>query len=278
MLRRAMGKKKPEEMARHREKFRAGCADKAIDAAKADEIFDLMEKFAGYGFNKSHAAAYALLAYHTGWLKVHFPAEFYASNMSVEIDNTDKLKVLIDDAKQFDVEFEPPDVNRGSYRFEPIDAKRVRYGLGAVKGTGQGAIEAIVAAREAGGAFRSLFDFCARVDRQRVNKRAVEALVKAGAFDALHAERSPAGAGPSQAGRAPSGGSAEGAWGRASLLASISLAFDWADTQEVNQSQSGLFDFGDSHAASTHEPALVAAEPFDVRERLSFEKAALGFY
>jgi DNA polymerase III subunit alpha len=253
MLRRAMGKKKPEEMATHREKFRAGCAARSIGADKADEIFDLMEKFAGYGFNKSHAAAYALLAYHTGWLKVHFPAEFYASNMSVEIDNTDKLKVLIDDAKQFDVEFEPPNVNRGTYRFEPIDAKRVRYGLGAVKGTGQGAIEAIVAAREEGGAFGSLFDFCARVDRQRVNKRAVEALVKAGAFDALHAER-------------------------ASVLASISLAFDWADTQEVNQSQGGLFDFGDSHAASTHEPALIAADTFTVRERLSFEKAALGFY
>jgi DNA polymerase-3 subunit alpha len=277
LLRRAMGKKKPEEMAKQRERFRSGCAVKAIDADKADEIFDLMEKFAGYGFNKSHAAAYALLAYHTGWLKVHHPAEFYAANMSVEIDNTDKLKVLIDDATQFDVAFEPPDVNRGVYRFEPIDAKQVRYGLGAVKGTGQGAIEAIVAARESGGTFRSLFDFCARVDRQRVNKRAVEALVKAGAFDALNADRA-AGAGPSQAGHAPSGGRAEGAWGRASLLASVSLAFDWADTQEVNQSQGGLFDVGDSHAASTHEPALVHAEPLSVRERLSFEKAALGFY
>ena len=259
ILRKAMGKKKPEEMAKQRTIFRQGAADKGIGAEQADEIFDLMEKFAGYGFNKSHAAAYALLAYHTGWLKVHFPAEFYAANMSVEIDNTDKLKVLIDDAKQFDVGFEPPDVNRGVYRFEPIDAKRVRYGLGAVKGTGQGAIEAIVAARDGtdgaagGGPFRSLFDFCARVDRQRVNKRAVEALVKAGAFDALHADR-------------------------AALLASVSLAFDWADTQEVNQSQGGLFDFGDSHAASTHEPALVAAEPLGVRERLSFEKAALGFY
>jgi len=259
ILRKAMGKKKPEEMAKQRAIFREGAAGKGIGAEQADEIFDLMEKFAGYGFNKSHAAAYALLAYHTGWLKVHFPAEFYAANMSVEIDNTDKLKVLIDDAKQFDVAFEPPDVNRGVYRFEPIDAKRVRYGLGAVKGTGQGAIEAIVAARDGangaaeGGPFRSLFDFCARVDRQRVNKRAVEALVKAGAFDALHADR-------------------------AALLASVSLAFDWADTQEVNQSQGGLFDFGDSHAASTHEPALVAAEPLGVRERLSFEKAALGFY
>ena len=107
-----------------------------------------MEKFAGYGFNKSHAAAYSLLAYHTAWLKVHCPAEFYAANMTVEIDDTDKLKVLLDDAKQFGVAFEPPDVNRGVYRFEPVDDKRVRYGLGAIKGTGQGAIEAIVAARE----------------------------------------------------------------------------------------------------------------------------------
>jgi len=268
VLRRAMGKKKPEEMAKQRAKFRAGCAAKAIDADQADEIFDLMEKFAGYGFNKSHAAAYALLAYQTAWLKVHFPAEFYAANMSVEIDDTDKLKALIDDAKQVGVTFELPDVNLGGYRFEPIDAKCVRYGLGAVKGTGQGAIEAIVAARESGGVYRSLFDFCARVDRQRVNKRAVEALIKAGAFDFLHAERAAA---PSQAGGVASGD-------RASLLASVTLAFDWADTQEINQSQGGLFDSGDSHAASTHEPPLAAAEPLGIRERLAFEKAALGFY
>ncbi len=259
VLRRAMGKKKPEEMAKQREIFRNGALQhNGIDAAKADEIFDLMEKFAGYGFNKSHAAAYALLAYHTGWLKVHFTAEFYAANMSVEIDNTDKLKVLIHDAKQFGVAFEPPDINRGVYRFEPVGPKLVRYGLGAVKGTGAGAIEAIVAARSAeaeggGGPFRSIFDFCARVDRTRVNKRAVEALVKAGAFDALHAER-------------------------AAVLASLSLAFEWADTQETHQSQTGLFDFGDSHAASTQEPALASVEPFGVRERLSLEKTALGFY
>ena len=188
-----------------------------------------MEKFAGYGFNKSHAAAYALLAYHTAWLKVHCPAEFYAANMTVEIDNTDKLKVLIDDAKQFGVAFEPPDVNRGTYRFEPVDDKRVRYGLGAVKGTGQGAIEAIVArARRRRGRrpFRSLFDFCARVDRQRVNKRAVEALVKAGAFDALHA------------------GARAGCW----------PASAWPSTgptrRRSTRRQGGLFDFGDSHAAS----------------------------
>jgi len=258
LLRRAMGKKKAEEMAQQREVFRTGAAGKGIGAAKADEVFDLMEKFAGYGFNKSHAAAYSLLAYHTAWLKVHCPAEFYAANMTVEMDDTDKLKILLNDARQFGVSFEPPDVNRGVYRFEPVDDRTVRYGLGAIKGTGQSAIEAIVAAREGhagsgGGPFRSLFDFCARVDRQRINKRVVEALIKAGAFDRLHADR-------------------------ASLLASVSLALDWADTQAAHADQVGLFDFGDSHAASTHEPALVAATPWDVKERLTLEKTAIGFF
>lgn len=254
LLRRAMGKKKAEEMAKHREIFRAGAAQKNIPQDKADEVFDLMEKFAGYGFNKSHAAAYSLLAYHTGWLKVHYTAEFYAANMTIELDDTDKLKVLLADATQnFGIAFDAPDINAGVYRFEPVGDKQVRYGLGAVKGTGQGAIEAIVAAREAGGAFASLFDFCARVDRQRINKRVVEALIKAGAFDKLHPDR-------------------------ASCLASVSLAFDWADTQAAHADQGGLFDFGGSHAASTQEPALVAAEPWSIKERLTLEKTALGFY
>ncbi|HLL18349.1 MAG TPA: DNA polymerase III subunit alpha [Rubrivivax sp.] len=261
LLRRAMGKKKAEEMAQHRGIFRDGAAAKGIPPQKADEVFSLMEKFAGYGFNKSHAAAYSLLAYHTAWVKVHCTAEFYAANMTVEADNTDKLKVLLNDAKLFGISFEPPDINRGGYRFEPVSDSVVRYGLGAVKGTGAGAIEAIVAAREGrgaregegGGPFRSLFDFCARVDRKAVNKRAVEALVKAGAFDALHADR-------------------------AYLLASVGLAFDWAETQEANALQVGLFDFGDSHGSSTQEPALVQVMPWDVREKLVQEKTALGFY
>ncbi len=269
LLRRAMGKKKPEEMAKERVKFRTGAVARGIDEAKADEVFDLMEKFAGYGFNKSHAAAYALLAYHTAWLKVHCTAEFYAANMTIEADDTDKLKVLLADAKLFGIAFEPPDVNRGVARFEPVSDRIVRYGLAAVKGTGAGAIEAIVAAREAsgehagagGGPFRSLFDFCLRVDRQRVNKRVVEALVKAGAFDALHPR---------------------GLDGRAALLASVGLAFEWAETQVANALQGGLFDFGpgegDGHGSSTQEPALVAAEPWDLRERLTVEKTALGFY
>ena len=264
ILRKAMGKKNAEEMARQRGVFREGAAKKGIDSRKADEVFDLMEKFAGYGFNKSHAAAYSLLAYHTAWIKVHCTAEFYAANMTIEADNTDKLKVLLADAKLFGVSFQPPDVNRGTARFEPVDDKTIRYGLAAVKGTGQGAIEAIVAAREGlgvhsgagGGPFHSLFDFCARVDRKAVNKRAVEALVKAGAFDLLHADR-------------------------ASTLASVGLAIEWADTQDANALQGGLFDIGsmgDSHGSSTQEPALVQVAAWDIRERLVQEKTALGFY
>ncbi|MBC7716557.1 MAG: DNA polymerase III subunit alpha, partial [Pseudorhodobacter sp.] len=189
LLRRAMGKKKLEEMMTHRAIFAEGAAKKGIDELKANEIFDLMEKFAGYGFNKSHAAAYALLAYQTAWLKVHYLSEFTAANMSVALDDTDKQKIFHDDAVMMGIRFEPPNVNLGGYKFEPVSKTVVRYGLGAIKGTGQSAIEAIVAAREQGGAFTSLFDFCARVDRQRINKRTIEALIKAGAFDLFKVER-----------------------------------------------------------------------------------------
>ena len=256
LLRRAMGKKKPEEMAAQRAIFAAGAAGNGLTEAKANEIFDLMEKFAGYGFNKSHAAAYALLAYHTAWAKAHFPAEFVAANMSVALDDTDKLKVFRDDASALGMAFELPDINRGVYRFEPVDDQTIRYGLGAIKGTGQGAIEAIIDARAAGGPFKSLFDFCARVDRGRVNKRAVEALIKAGAFDLIESHR-------------------------AALVASVGLAFDYADTQLAHAHQCGLFDdpagAGESHAASTNEPGLIAAQPWSIKERLSLEKTAVGF-
>ncbi len=264
LLRRAMGKKKPEEMAEHRLIFRKGAAEKGISQEKADEVFDLMEKFAGYGFNKSHAAAYSLLAYHTGWLKVHYTAEFFCANMTVEMDDTDKLKVLFEDAVKMGMAFEAPDVNRGVHRFEPVTDRSIRYGLGAIKGTGQQAIEAIVAAREGRGEgpnghetgpFRSLFDFCLRVDRTRINKRTVEALIKAGAFDNIHLNR-------------------------AELLASVDLAFDYAATTQANAHQGGLFDMlgGDDHGSSTQEPDLVATLPWGVKERLTHEKSAIGFY
>jgi DNA polymerase-3 subunit alpha len=256
LLRRAMGKKKAEEMAEHREKFRAGAlATHNIPQEKADEVFDLMEKFAGYGFNKSHAAAYSLLAYHTGWLKVHYTAEFFCANMTVEMDDTDKLKVLFEDALKFGLRFDPPDVNRGSYRFEPVSDTVIRYGLGAIKGTGEQAIEAITRARDEGGPFRSLFDFCVRVDRTRLNKRTVEALIKAGAFDSLQLNR-------------------------AALAASIDRAFDFANAAAANVHQGGLFDMGgdDDHGSSTQEPELVEATPWGVKERLTLEKTAIGFY
>jgi DNA polymerase III subunit alpha len=161
-----------------------------LPEAKADEIFDLMERFAGYGFNKSHAAAYSLLAYHTGWLKVHYTAEFFCANMTVEMDDTDKLKVLYEDALKMGIRFDPPDVNRGTHRFEPVTDKIIRYGLGAIKGTGQQAIEAIVAAAQRWrGRSPACSTFAVRVDRTRMNKRTVEALIKAGAFDTLHMNR-----------------------------------------------------------------------------------------
>ncbi len=261
MLRRAMGKKKAEEMAEHRSIFRAGAAKNDINEQKADEVFDLMEKFAGYGFNKSHAAAYSLLAYHTAWIKVHFTAEFFCANMTVEMDDTDKLKVLFEDAEKMGLSFEPPNINRGFHRFEPISNKEIRYGLGAIKGTGQQAIDAIVAAREGrgpteeSGPFKSLFDFTRRVDRSRLNKRCVEALIKAGAFDTIHLNR-------------------------ASLVESMDRAFDFAAASAANVNQVGLFDMGgdDDHGSSTQEPDLVQVLPWGVREQLMQEKSALGFY
>jgi DNA polymerase-3 subunit alpha len=255
MLRRAMGKKKAEEMAEHRAIFRAGAAKNDITEAKADEVFDLMEKFAGYGFNKSHAAAYSLLAYHTGWLKVHYTAEFFCANMTVEMDDTDKLKVLYEDAVKFGITFDPPDVNRGTHRFEPVTDKVIRYGLGAIKGTGQQAIDAIVAARNQGGPFTSLFDFAVRVDRSRINKRTVDALIKAGAFDSLHMNR-------------------------AALSASIDRAFEFSSATTANANQGGLFDMlgDDSHGSSTQEPDLVEVMPWGIKERLLLEKTAVGFF
>ena len=263
LLRRAMGKKKLEEMVKHRALFREGAAKNGLNEIKADEVFDLMEKFAGYGFNKSHAAAYSLLAYHTGWLKVHYTAEFFCANMTVEMDNTDKLKVLYEDALREGLSFEMPDVNHSNYRFEPVSDKVIRYGLGAVKGTGEQAVEAIVAARngqgtgpqgDTKGPFKSLFDFCVRVDRARINKRTVEALIKAGAFDNILRHR-------------------------ASLIASIDLAFEFASATHSNANQGGLFDaFADGPGASTEEPPLAAAAPYGVREQLQHEKTAVGFY
>ncbi len=230
LLRRAMGKKKPEEMAQHRVMFREGADKNGLNAEQADDIFDLMEKFAGYGFNKSHAAAYALLAYYTAWLKAHHPAEFMAANMSLAMDDTDKVKILYEDCKLNGLKVLPPDVNASEYRFAPTDAKTIRYGLGGIKGSGQGAIEDILRAREER-PFKDLFDFCERVDRRQVNRRTMEALIRAGAFDSLNANR-------------------------AQLLASVSIAMEAADQKAESANQVSLFDLMDD-AGEAHRPELI---------------------
>jgi DNA polymerase-3 subunit alpha len=185
MLRRAMGKKKPEEMAKHRETIAAGAKEKGYDPALAEQLFDLMTKFAEYGFNKSHTAAYAVVTYHTAWLKAHHCAAFMAATMSSDMDNTDTVKIFYEDTIANKVKVLGPDVNASNYRFEPVDRSTIRYGLGAVKGTGEQAVNVILKAREAGGPFKDLFDFCQRCDKRMVNRRTIEALIKAGAFDSI---------------------------------------------------------------------------------------------
>ncbi|WP_305816134.1 DNA polymerase III subunit alpha [Photobacterium leiognathi] len=189
MLRRAMGKKKPEEMAKQRAVFEEGAIKNGVDGELAMKIFDLVEKFAGYGFNKSHSAAYALVSYQTLWLKAHYPAEFMAAVMTADMDNTDKIISLVDECHRMNLKLLPPDVNKGLYRFNVDDEGAVVYGIGAVKGVGEGPIENIISARDKGGHFKDLFDFCARIDTKKVNKRVLEKLIKSGAMDRLGPNR-----------------------------------------------------------------------------------------
>jgi len=245
-----MSKKKPEEMATHRSIFVDGAAAKGVDARTATELFNHMEKFAGYGFNKSHSAAYALIAYQTAYFKVHYPAAFMAANLSTLMDDTDKVKDLIEDCRAIGLKVLPPDLNASGYRFEPVAAKTIRYGLGAIKGTGRGAIEAIMAARSAGGQFADLFDLTARVDKQFVSRRVVEALVRAGAFDLLNPDR-------------------------AVLLASVGRALDAAESAAAAAGQASLF--GAFESSARHVEYVPAAR-WSEREKLSNEKLALGYY
>ena len=209
-----------------------------------------MEKFAGYGFNKSHAAAYALLAYQTAYMKAHHAAAFAAANLSAVMDDTDKVRQFHDDAVANGLVVLPPDINASEYRFVPVDRTTVRYGLGAVRGTGQAAIENIIAARKSA-PFTDLFDFCRRVDKRLVNRRVVEALVRAGAFDALDTNR-------------------------ARLLASAGRAIEGAEQAEAAASQDSLF--GEAEAPRGGAHAYIDAPPWDARQKLLEEKAALGFY
>jgi DNA polymerase III subunit alpha len=249
LLRRAMGKKLPEEMAAHRGTFVAGATKNGVSVTKAHELFGLMEKFAGYGFNRSHAAAYALIAYQTAYFKAHHAAAFLAANMSAVMNDTDKVQVFAEDARAHGIEVLAPDVNQSNYRFEPVGAKTIRYGLGAVKGTGEAAIESIVAARRQG-PFKDLFDFCHRVDKRLVNRRVVESLIRAGAFDPVNDHR-------------------------ASLLAMTAAALESAEQASRAANQVSLFA---DLAGPAARPAAAEVPRWDTKERLQNEKLALGYY
>jgi DNA polymerase-3 subunit alpha len=253
LLRRAMGKKNAAEMAKQRAVFRDGAASRGLSAARADAIFDLMEKFAGYGFNKSHAAAYALVTYQTAWLKVHHPAEFMAAVLSADMDNTDKVVVLLAEARALGLAVLPPDVNASAYRFEALDAKTIRYGLGAVKGVGRGAAENLIEARTRGGPFRDLADCCRRIDTQKLNKRVLEALILCGAMDAL---------GPN----------------RATLMAHLPECLRAAE-QLARDSAAGQRDmFGAASPAPAPELSLAATDEWPIERRLAGERDTLGHY
>lgn len=251
LLRRAMGKKLADEMAKQRLSFCEGAKVRGISDELAGRLFDLMEKFAEYGFNKSHSAAYALISYQTAWLKCHHTSAFMAATLSADMDDTDKVRVFVEDSLGNDLEVLGPDVNESGYRFIPVGRKTIRYGLGAVKGSGENAALVIVRERDAAGRFKDLFDFCCRVDKRVVNRRVIEALIRAGAFDWTGAERS-------------------------SLLASVGRAIEIAEVQAASVLQSGLFSEGLGNVSASAE--LVAAKPWSLREKLQNEKSCLGFY
>ena len=252
LLRRAMGKKKVEEMAQQRDIFVKGATERGMKDATAHEVFNQMAKFAGYGFNKSHAAAYALVAYQTAYLKAHFSAEFMAATLSAVMDDTDKVQLLRDDiGHSVGLSVLPPDVNESGYRFVPVGAGQIRYGLGAIKGTGASAIANLVAARETGGGFTDLFDFCRRVDKRLVNRRTIESLVRAGAFDQLSDHR-------------------------ASLLATVGVAMEAAEQACRNAAQVSLF--GGAEGTANAGLTLLETRRWSKRELLRNEKLALGYY
>ena len=254
MLRRAMGKKKPEEMEKQRVLFMEGAVARGVDAKLATTIFDLMEKFAGYGFNKSHSAAYALLSYQTAWLKTHYPAEFMAAVLSADMDNTDKVVALIEDCHLQNLEVQSPDINRSIFHFSVPDSKTVLYGLGAIKGVGEAAIEGIIKEREDSGPFVDLYDFCRRSDTRKVNRRVLEALIKTGSMDALGLNR-------------------------ASLMASLNNALQLAEQNQKNALAGQNDMFGSIPEPDMHESVhVVEVADWDDETRLFNEKETLGLY
>jgi len=251
LLRRAMGKKKPEEMAKQRSIFVEGAINNGVKEETAGYIFDLMEKFAGYGFNKSHSAAYALISYQTAWLKAHYPAAFMAAVLSSDMDNTDKVVMFIEECRQMGLEIKPPSVNQSFYKFTVADKKTIIYGLGAIKGVGEAAIEAIIHSRRNEGPYTDLFDLCRRADSKKVNRRLLEALIRAGALDEFGVSR-------------------------ASVLASLPNALQLAEHQ------AGLIASGQGDLFGLLEPdqevTYVLAPEWSENERLAGEKETLGLY
>ncbi|WP_115706951.1 DNA polymerase III subunit alpha [Legionella sainthelensi] len=252
LLRRAMGKKKPEEMAKQREIFTEGATARGVDKKVATHIFDLMEKFAGYGFNKSHSAAYALVAYQTAWLKAHYPAAFMAAVMSSDMDNTDKVVTFIDECAHMKLKVLPPSINHSMHHFTVVDDVSIVYGLGAIKGVGESAIDCIIEARESGGSYPDLFGFCQRLDLRKVNRRVLEALIKSGAFDEWKIER-------------------------AVLTASLEKALKIAEKEHQNQS-SGQFDLFSLLDDGANEQEYVLCKSWSEAQRLEGEREVLGFY
>jgi DNA polymerase-3 subunit alpha len=252
LLRRAMGKKKPEEMAKQRVIFTEGAVARGVEEHVATHIFDLMEKFAGYGFNKSHSAAYALVAYQTAWLKAHYPAAFMAAVMSSDMDNTDKIVTFIDECVQMQLKVLPPNIHESTYQFTVADDKTILYGLGAIKGVGESAINCIVDERTRRGPFTGLFNFCQRMDLRKVNRRVLEALIKSGAMDCWRIER-------------------------AILITSLEKALKVADKthQDEYSGQTDLFSLIDD---TTKEEDYVEAKPWTEMVRLNGEKETLGLY
>jgi DNA polymerase-3 subunit alpha len=252
LLRRAMGKKNAEEMAQQREGFVGGARARGVSEKLATEIFDLIEKFAGYGFNRSHSAAYALIAYQTAWLKAHYPAAFMGAVLSSDMDKTDKVVTMIAECRDMKLGVSPPDINRCEYEFIPIDDKTILYGLGAIKGLGQSAIEAMMQARSQDGPFRDLFDLCKRIDARRVNRRVLESLIKAGALDGLGTHR-------------------------AALMASLGKALAEADQHAANSAAGQSDLFGEARAPSD-KPVYEQTPEWSEDERLDGERDTLGLY
>ncbi|WP_297483395.1 DNA polymerase III subunit alpha [Ferrovum sp.] len=253
LLRRAMGKKDSAEMGRQRSRFIEGATTRGISVKLATQLFDLMEKFAEYGFNKSHSAAYALISYQTAWLKTHYPAEFMAATLSGDLDDTDKVALFVADARQNGLVILPPDVNTSDYRFRPAGDDTIRYGLGSVKGTGEGAALEILKQRSGTPPepYRSLFDFCRRTDKRSVNRRVIEALIKAGAFDTLHPNR-------------------------AAALNAVESALNHGEQAQRHAQQEGLFDALAEPASN--DPPLPPYPEWSPNEQLTQEKSVLGYY